>query len=152
MNTFHATKILVVGDGGVGKTCAIERAFGGDFQKQYIPGDRDHELHEVRKDWNNFIIYDFPGQRRFDFKELTADIKQWDINYVVIMYDLNSPLSRKSRMAWMECVKEKFGEIPYKLVGTKTDIGDQAIGICANNDYKTSAKNKTNLDCIFHRI
>ena len=131
------TKILIVGDGGVGKTCAIERHFTDYFQKKYIPGD-DVEKHIFEQ----HIIYDFPGQRMFNFKELTREIG--DIDSAVIMFDLTSDLSKRNTIQWGKIIEEKFGKIPVKLVGNKADLVNAKT---INNII--SAKKGYNLDCVF---
>ena len=138
------TKILIVGDGGVGKTCAIERHFTDYFRKKYITGN-EIEKHIFEKGKQKHIIYDYPGQYRHSFSTLTADIGE--IDSAVIMFDLTSGISHRNVKQWTKLIKGKFGEVPIKVVGNKSDVVD---GIKIKDaKIKTSAKNKTNLELVF---
>jgi len=138
------TKILLVGDGGVGKTSAIDRHFGGHFSTGYIAGDVIQE-HVYQKDNHRRIIYDYPGQCRFSFSALTANLDT--IDSAVIMYDLTSKMSHRGVKEWTALIKDKFGDVPIKLVGNKADIRDRIV--VKTNDDKISAKSKINLECVF---
>ena len=131
------TKIFIVGDAGVGKTCAIDHYFNGYFQKKYLSGN-ELEKHV----FENHIIYDFPGRYRFNFDILTADIG--DIDSAVIMYDLTSDLSLRNTAHWTRLIQEKFGDVPVKLVGNKADLVD-----AKTIDNIISAKKGYNLECVF---
>ena len=138
------TKILIVGDGGVGKTSAIERHFDGIFCYSYNSG---HEVQEriFQKNSHQRIIYDFPGQRKFNFGTLTEDIEA--IDSAIIMYDLTAALSHRSVTQWTKLIQEKFGDVPIKLVGTKADLVDRIT--VKTEDDKISAKKGYNLECVF---
>ena len=135
------TKILIVGDGGVGKTSAIERHFDGIFCYSYTAGNEVEE-HVFQKNSHQRIIYDFPGQRMYNFGELTADIG--DIDSAVIMYDLASDISYRNVTKWTKLIQEKFGDVPVKLVGNKADLVD-----AKTIDNIISAKKGYNLECVF---
>ena len=138
------TKILIVGDGGVGKTSAIERHFDGVFSTSYTAGNEIQE-HIFQKNSHRRIIYDFPGQCRYNFGALTADIGA--IDSAIVMYDLTSNISHRNVTQWTKFIKEKFVDVPVKLVGTKADLVDRIT--LKTNDDKISAKKNSNLQCIF---
>jgi GTP-binding nuclear protein Ran len=61
-------KLLLVGDGGVGKTCFVKRHLTGEYQKKYIP-TVGVEVHPLKFATNYGIIcfnaWDTAGQERF---------------------------------------------------------------------------------------
>ena len=129
-NMSEPKKILIVGDGGTGKTCAIERGLNNDFRKKYIPGKTVTTYNS-----GNTVIYDYPGQCKFNFGKLTANIGC--IDSAVVMYDLTSSLSRRSVTKWTKLIEERFGNVPIKKIGTKCDRV-----VVMTSDYKISAKTK----------
>ena len=130
------TKILIVGDGGVGKTCAIEGMLNGHFEKKYIPGTT-MTVYNV----GGTMVYDYPGQYKYNFNDLTANIGP--IDSAVVMYDLTSKMSRRSLPMWKRSITDQFGDVPIKVVGTKADLVEMTA------DDRISSKNGTNLDLVF---
>ena len=135
-NMTTQTKILIVGDGGVGKTCAIERKLNGYFEKKYIPGSTV-TVYNV----GGNMVYDFPGQYRYNFTDLTDGIRE--IDSAVVMFDLTSELSRRSVPMWKRSIVDQFGDVPVKVIGTKADLVERTA------DYKISAKKEFNLELVF---
>ena len=133
----QSQKILVVGDGGVGKTCVIERYFTGFFRKKYVPG-KGIEKHIFEQ----HIIYDFPGQLQSNFEDLTGEIG--GIDSAVVVFDLASDISRRNTPKWTKLIQEKFGDVSVKLVGNKADLVN-----AKTIDNIISARKGYNLDCVF---
>ena len=112
-------KILVVGDGGVGKTCLINTCFKyDDFEKKYKP-TFGIDVHKK----NNYIICDFPGQ------ELSSQNCRdlGNINLCIIMYDVTNKLSYKNVNQWKKKVLDECGSDKFIIIGNKIDHKDRKI-------------------------
>ena len=138
-------KILIVGDGGVGKTSFINKHFNKHlpFEKRYIPtkGIKTYTF-------NQYIIFDFPGQELYGHKDIKNKIGEVDL--VMIMYDLTSKISHCNIRRWKNYISEHYGDIPIILVGNKADITGR-IKI-KNEKNMVSAKTGSNLQSVFANI
>ena len=69
MATTPEFKLLLVGDGGVGKTTLVKRHRTGEFEKKYIP-TLGVEVHPLKFNTNGgeicFNVWDTAGQEKFD--------------------------------------------------------------------------------------
>lgn len=61
------TKVVFIGDGGVGKTSIINRIRQNGFVKMYTP-TLESEINEILSSIN-FTIYDTPGQMKYKIKK-----------------------------------------------------------------------------------
>ncbi|UCE15075.1 MAG: GTP-binding protein [Candidatus Heimdallarchaeota archaeon] len=122
-------KIVLAGDGAVGKTSLINRfvtgAFAGDYKatigvaitaKSLIVNDKEVNLQ----------IWDVAGQtlfRQFRKKFYTK------AEGALLVFDLTVPKSLDNlHLSWMSDIKEITGDIPTVLVGNKVDLRElQAI-------------------------
>ena len=141
MTTQTQKKILIVGDGGVGKTCFIDKYFTGRFEKKYIPGVGIQE--HVFTD--ELIVYDFPGQCRLGNNALRNTVGKVDL--VVIMYDMTNSISFRNTKYWKRYITEQLGETPVVMVGNKADMSDK-ITVRTDN-IGISVKSGSNLDSLF---
>ena len=139
MNT--QKKILIVGDGGVGKTSFIDKMFTGKFEKRYIPGNGIQE-----HVFDDLVIYDFPGQYAFSVSKLCDKIGG-DVDLIVIMYDLTSKMSHCNTRRWKNYMTEQFGATPVVMIGNKSDIVDRIT--VHNDDPTVSVKTGSNLESVF---
>jgi len=129
-------KILVVGDGGVGKTCLINRCFKYDyFESKYKP-TFGIDVHKK----NNYVICDFPGQEQFS--QNCYDLS--DINLCIIVYDVTNKISYKNIEKWKKKVLSECGADKFIIVGNKVDLENQRT-IKDDNTINISIKRKINL-------
>jgi small GTP-binding protein len=117
-------KIILAGDGAVGKTSLINRfvtgSFTGDYKatigvaissKQVITDD-----HEV-----NLQIWDIAGQtlfRQFRKKFYTK------AKGALLVFDLTVPKSLDNLHLWITDIEEITGKIPFVLIGNKADLAE----------------------------
>ena len=133
--------ILIIGDGGVGKTCLINRNFNNYFEKKYIPTNNiDNTQH------NGYNIYDFPGQVKYG----SHNIDLQDIKVCIIMYDVTSRISYNNINFWKLKVEKLCGNIPIIIVGNKIDITSRKI--MDNNTINISVKKQQNIQSLFTLI
>ena len=104
--------ILIVGDGGVGKTNFIKNLLNDTFERRYIPTDLITEY-----ETDNVKLWDYPGQIKFNV------ILPSNIDLYIIMYDVTNKLSYKSINFWKQKIIETGGtNAKYIIVGNKIDL------------------------------
>ncbi|MFX1344184.1 MAG: Rab family GTPase [Promethearchaeota archaeon] len=116
-------KIIVSGDGGVGKTSFLNRLIHDNF-------DMNSELTKgvdfFSKDVHingyeyNFIIWDFAGQDQF--KKLLSDFVNGSLA-AFILFDLSRFNTLEGVEEWINTLNH-YGGIPAFIIGTKSDIID----------------------------
>ncbi|TFG13295.1 MAG: GTP-binding protein [Promethearchaeota archaeon] len=117
----NTVKIVVSGDGGVGKTSFLNRLVHDHF-------DEDNELTrgvdffskiiQVNGTEYNFILWDFAGQNQF--KEIIDKFVDGSIA-AFILFDLSRLNTLETVLNWINKLKT-FGNIPILLLGTKLDL------------------------------
>jgi small GTP-binding protein len=117
-------KIIVSGDGGVGKTSFLERLVydtfddkseltrGIDFYSKYI---------HFNGTAINLILWDFAGQDQF--KSILDKFVDGSIA-AVVLFDLTRINTIENVQEWLYKLKD-FGTIPILLLGTKNDLLDE---------------------------
>lgn len=117
-------RILVVGDGGVGKTQFIKKIIGKPFERRYLP---TYGINEIKH--GNTVYYDYPGQEQFVGGTSRLHSINETIDKVYFVYDTTSRLSFKNLTAkWKKLVADTYGSnIDYEIIGMKSDIADQRV-------------------------
>jgi GTP-binding nuclear protein Ran len=120
-------KLVLVGDGGVGKTTFVKRHKSGEFEKKYV-ATLGVEVHPLTF-YTNYggIIYncwDTAGQEKFGGLR--------DGYYVggkaaIIMFDVTSRITYKSVSVWHRDLTRVCENIPIVLCGNKVDVKDRKV-------------------------
>ena len=155
-------KIVVVGDGGVGKTTLILKYTEKRFRESYIPTigvqwtvkDVNYEGKAVK-----LILWDLAGQEQF--ATLRSHFYE-ESNAAIVTFDLTDLTSFSYVENWLKEVREFCGKIPCVLLGNKLDLEEQrqvsaemvaAIAQRLNLSYfETSAKTGENVVDLFKAI
>ena len=116
-------KLIVLGAGGVGKSCFLNRYIYDTFdpESELTKGvDFFSKIMEINGKKYNFIFWDFAGQRHF--KKFLPDFVEGTIA-ALFLFDLTSFNSLDQFYEW----KDVLGEynIPVFIVGTKSDLVDE---------------------------
>lgn len=138
-------KIVLIGDGGVGKTTYIRRLLGDDFKMPYTAtfGAEVHPI--VLSAPHNgvvFNVWDTSGQHKFSGMR---DPHYEDADAAIVMFDVDSRISYENVQWWCDEIRAVNPEIPIVIVGNKCDI----VGRCKVNSgyyFEISAKLKTDLE------
>lgn len=117
-------KIVLIGDGGVGKTAIRERYLGKGFKSQYlltIGADFATKEAIVNNIPVTYQIWDLAGQERFDG---VRGVYYKGTVGALLVYDVTRPDSYHNTPKW---VKELWmnsgrGKVPFILVGNKIDL------------------------------
>lgn len=120
-------KLVLVGDGGVGKTTFVKRHLTGEFEKKYIAtlGVEVHPMDfHTSKGRIIFNVWDTAGQEKFGGLR--------DGYYIggqcgIIMFDVCSRITYQNVPKWYKDLTRVCEGIPIVLVGNKVDVKDRKV-------------------------
>jgi small GTP-binding protein len=118
-------KILIGGEGGVGKSTLLHRIISGEFQlRMQMTIGIDFRTYSVNYGDKQYILslWDLGGQDRFRFI-----IPQYcqGAHAGIIMYDLTRLQSVFKIGEWVKLMRDARPKLPLLLVGSKADLIDQ---------------------------
>ncbi|MHA1985840.1 MAG: Rab family GTPase [Promethearchaeota archaeon] len=116
-------KVIVSGDGGVGKTSFLNRLINNSFDaNSSLTKGVDFFSKDVHVNGfeYNFILWDFAGQRQF--KKLLSDFLNGSLA-AFVLFDLSRFTTLEGVEEWMKKL-ERYGEIPTIILGSKRDVVD----------------------------
>ncbi|XP_061205318.1 rho-related GTP-binding protein RhoD [Neopsephotus bourkii] len=115
-------KVVVVGDGGCGKTSLLVAFARGDFPKVYVPTvfEKYTASLQVAGKPVKIHLWDTAGQEDYD---RLRPLSYSDANVVLICFDVTDPSSYNNVLTkWYPEVNHFCKGIPVLLVGCKTDL------------------------------
>lgn len=115
-------KLVVVGDGAVGKTCMLWSYTRNAFPKEYVPTVFDNFSQLIKMDNTsvNLVLWDTAGQEDYD-RLRPLSYPQTDI--FLVCYSVVAPSSHANvTTKWMPELEHHARDVPFILVGTKTDL------------------------------
>jgi len=127
-NQVTELKLILVGDGGVGKTTFVKRHKTGEFEKKYI-ATQGVEVHPMEfctsKGKIKFNVWDTAGQEKLSG---LRDGYYIDAHCAIIMFDVCSRITYKNVGNWYRDIIRICGEnIPIVLVGNKVDEKNRKV-------------------------
>merc|ERR1719329_1014093 len=120
-------KLVLVGDGGVGKTTFVKRYLTGEFEKKYI-ATLGVEVHPMPFTTNKgtilFNVWDTAGQEKLGGLR--------DGYYIgghcgIIMFDVCARITYANVPKWYKDLTRVCENIPIVLVGNKVDVKDRKV-------------------------
>ena len=120
-------KLVLVGDGGVGKTTFVKRHMTGEFEKKYIAtlGVEVHPLcFHTSRGKIRFNVWDTAGQEKFGGLRDGYYIQG---QCAIIMFDVTSRVTYKNVPNWHRDLVRVCENIPIVLCGNKVDIKDRKV-------------------------
>ena len=159
MQDTERIKIIVVGDGAVGKTSIVSRFAESRFSEEYkltVGATFASKTVEVEGKKVRLSIWDLAGQPRFD--EITQMFFK-GARGAAYVFDLQKPATLKNLTNWYRRVTKETGSIPAVLVGNKLDLASrntkdvdtyatQFAQYLQTVYIKSSAKQNVNIDII----
>lgn len=120
-------KLILVGDGGVGKTTFVKRHLTGEFEKKYV-ATLGVEVHPLSFHTNRgalrFNVWDTAGQEKFGGLRDGYYIQG---QCAIIMFDVTSRITYKNVPNWHRDLTRVCENIPIVLCGNKVDIKDRKV-------------------------
>lgn len=120
-------KLILVGDGGVGKTTFVKRHISGEFERRYIP-TMGVEVHPLAFFTNLgqivYNVWDTAGQEKFGG---LRDGYYINGQAAIIMFDVLSKATYKNVPQWHRDITRVCEGIPICLVGNKVDVKDRKV-------------------------
>jgi len=120
-------KLILVGDGGVGKTTFVKRHRTGEFEKKYVAtmGVEVHPLpFHTTLGKVIFNCWDTAGQEKFGG---LRDGYYIGGQAAIIMFDVTSRVTYKSVPHWYKDLVRVCEHIPIVLCGNKVDSKDRKV-------------------------
>lgn len=134
-------KLIVCGEGGVGKTALILRHFLNKFYPDVPCMCADFFLKDISDDKEEvaLFIWDVMGQERGRFLvEFFAN----NVDGAMFCFDLTSSLTLEKMEEWINIIRKSNPDIPIVFLGLKTDLVDK---IMVTDDYAFEHKEAFNL-------
>ncbi|MBD3226948.1 MAG: GTP-binding protein [Candidatus Lokiarchaeota archaeon] len=125
----YVLKVVIAGEGGVGKTALLMRFTKGVFiENTKMTIGVDFSAVKIKASTSlgekviTLQIWDFGGESRFRFILPGYCV---GASGAVVCFDLTRPETLKILPEWIELIRSKVPDIPIILVGTKADLDDK---------------------------
>jgi len=115
-------KLVVIGDGAVGKTCLLISYAKKEFPKDYIPTVFDNYVVNLTAGEQNIELglWDTAGQEEYD---RLRPLSYANANVFLLCFSVISPVSFENVTAkWYPELMHFCPDVPFILVGTKLDM------------------------------
>eukprot|EP00045_Choanoeca_perplexa_P001331 m.18984 g.18984 ORF g.18984 m.18984 type:complete len:225 (+) comp10877_c0_seq1:36-710(+) len=155
----HPVKVLIVGNGAVGKSSMIQRYCKGIFTEAYKKTIGVDFLEKKLRSGNEdlrLMIWDTAGQEEFD--SMTKAYYR-DAEACVVAFSTIDRASFDAVTSWIKKVEDEVGSIPMVLIQNKIDLIDDAAMSNAEAEalaeqiqlkfYRTSVQENYNVDEVF---
>ncbi|KAI0511681.1 hypothetical protein KFK09_012313 [Dendrobium nobile] len=124
---YPSFKLVIVGDGGTGKTTFVKRHLTGEFEKKYEP-TIGVEVHPLDFHTNcgkiRFYCWDTAGQEKFGG---LRDGYYIHGQCAIIMFDVTARLTYKNVPTWHRDLCRVCENIPIVLCGNKIDVKNRQV-------------------------
>ncbi|KAI8332410.1 GTP-binding protein rhoA [Chlamydoabsidia padenii] len=117
-------KLVIVGDGGVGKTCLLCCYANDDFagHRDHIPTIFDSYVKDIKCN-NKYVeltLWDTAGQEEYD---RLRTLSYPDSDVILVAFSVDSPESLENiTELWMPEVNKYCRGLPFLLIGCKSDL------------------------------
>uniref|UniRef100_A0A4W5KPL2 GTP-binding nuclear protein Ran n=1 Tax=Hucho hucho TaxID=62062 RepID=A0A4W5KPL2_9TELE len=154
-------KLVLVGDGGTGKTTFVKRHLTGEFEKKYVAtlGVEVHPLvFHTNRGAIKYNVWDTAGQEKFgglrdgyyiQGKNGLHTVCNEPAQCAIIMFDVTSRVTYKNVPNWHRDLVRVCENIPIVLCGNKVDIKDRKVKVIITHFskyYDISAKSNYNFE------
>jgi small GTP-binding protein len=141
-------KIIVAGNGGVGRTTILHRYTENYFKKNTMMTIGIQIFTSCIKinDKNiNFVFWDLAGQQRWRFFQ--SDFCK-GADGAILAFDLTRPMSLDNIGEWVNILRSRNKDLPIILLGMKLDLIDEII---LEDDHYSAVVDKFNITD-FHKV
>jgi len=120
-------KLVLVGDGGTGKTTFVKRHITGEFERRYV-ATLGVDVRPLTFNTTHgkiiFDVWDTAGQEKFGGLRDGYYIQG---KCAIIMFDVTSRITYKNVPNWHRDLTRVCDKIPIVLVGNKVDLKDRVV-------------------------
>lgn len=121
-DTIPTFKLVLVGDGGTGKSTFVKRHMTGEFERRYL-ATMGVEVHPLKFHTSRgplcFNVWDTAGQEKFGGLREGYYIQA---QCALIFFDVTSRTTYKNVPHWYRDLNRICGHIPIVLCGNKIDV------------------------------
>lgn len=140
-------KIVLIGDGGVGKTAIRERYLGGGFKSEYLLTiGADFAVHDdvVKGSPVRYQIWDLAGQQRFD---TVREVYYKGCVGGLLVYDVTRPDSFFNTPKWINelWTNNEHGRVPLVVIANKIDIRELSDDVVSLEQGRVFTERLSNL-------
>lgn len=155
------SKVILIGDGGTGKTSFVTRFIEGNFRREYIAtvGAVTHPviLTTTMGERIQVTLWDTAGQ---EMNAGLAEAYYIETDIAVIFFDLTSRITLRNVNTWHRRALSTCPNVPVIVVGNKADVKDRKVRAPAIKKdiprgceyFEISAKTHYNFEKVLHRI
>lgn len=120
-------KLVLIGDGGVGKTTLVKRHLTGEFQTKYNP-TMGCEVTPLRFETSCgpivFNVWDTAGQDKFGGLREGYYVNS---HCALVMFDVTSRVTYSSVPRWFDDLFRVCKGVPSVLIGNKVDVPEREV-------------------------
>jgi small GTP-binding protein len=160
MDTIPLLKVIIAGDGDVGKTSLVRRYCEGRFENSRVMTigvDFQTKLVELPDQTVKLSIWDMAGQERFS--TIRPGFYRGS-QAAALVYDLTAPETLKNLVSWYFEIAKVVPEQKYLVVGNKADlvsgdidkVGLQFARVIHAEYLRTSAATGTGVPQLFEAL
>lgn len=158
-------KIVIMGDGGVGKSCITIQLISNNFDEDYDPTIEDSYKHQCHVDGEVALldILDTAGQE--EFHAMKEQYMRGGDGFILV-YSVTSRESFRAIPRLIEQIRRVHSEndpnLPLLIIGNKFDLDThrqvsmmEGVGLAKQygcDFFETSAAKRINIDQAFHQI
>jgi len=123
---FIVLKLVVVGEGGVGKTCLVGRFCYGRYfdQRASIGTGFGAKLVDFKGQKAKLQIWDFGGEKQF--RVLLPNFARGAVG-ALMCFDITRYSTFLQLEEWFDILRGSTDDIPVLLVGTKVDLENERV-------------------------
>lgn len=121
----HLFKVIIAGDGGVGKSTILKRLLTSDYIPQKLTVGVNHSVFETKidNDTIKLVIWDLGGQKQF---RTIHDIYCMGAKGIIFVYDLSRKDTLFGLYFWHKYIEKRIlmenKKVVKILVGNKADV------------------------------
>ena len=153
-------KVILIGDGGTGKTSLANRFIHKKFSSIYkttigVDISPFNTVTQATKKPIRFVLWDMSGQTHF--KRFRSRFYS-GTSGAIIIYDLTNVQTYRNIQSWLKECKDNIRKpIPMVLLANKSDLTELRVELPRSEypdipTYQTSAKNGENVEKAFFQL
>ncbi|TFG12239.1 MAG: GTP-binding protein [Promethearchaeota archaeon] len=138
----YTFKFLLLGDESAEKSAITKRYCYNIFnpsERLTIGVDFHVKLIEFKNKKIKLQIWDVGGEERFRFLLPTYSL---GANAAFLLYDITRPQTLDNIKEWVNIIRQKGGDIPIMLIGTKLDLAEEKSRVPKEYGIRVAKKNK----------